>query len=379
MSSASQIIYDIIRQTGPIARIDIHRRFHIRLATITRITERLLKHNLLIPCGHNTAPQGRNPELLQLNTDAFHVIGIHIVCNAFRGGIVSSGGQVKNYSTMEIPSDTDRNGLLKALEKFTAILMKKAVKMDIDIKAVGLALPGEIDIHDGTLIQAAVVLPGLTDIPFRSFLEARFKLPVRVDHDAAAITQAEQLWGKACSCRNFGTLFIGYGIGGRFVIDGRLYRGSRNRAGELGHIPLRHSGPPCPCGLEGCFEALASIRAIEKNYSGGKSFAQIVESAAGGDEKALSVLKTESEYIGEAVAIIFDILDLEMLVINGDIIAAEKIIKDAIIASATAHAHSKQPSGREFLTFSNFGEEVGILGAASGCIKELFTKQGIDI
>ena len=162
-----------------------------------------------------------------------------------------------------------------------------------------------------------------------------------------------------------GTLFIGHGIGGRFIINGKLFRGGRNRAGELGHIPLRRGGPLCKCGLRGCFEALASIPVIEKNYSNNISFEEVVSRAEAGEKRALEVLTEAAEYTGKAIAIIFDIIDVDMLVINGEIIIAESLIKEALLKAVLKHSHSKQPANKEFLTFSKFGREVGTIGAAA--------------
>jgi predicted NBD/HSP70 family sugar kinase len=110
---------------------------------------------------------------------------------------------------------------------------------------------------------------------------------------------------------------------------------------------------------------------IEKNYEENINFDEIVKRASKGEKKALSVLNQASEYIGEAIAIIFDILDIELLIVNGDIIAAEKIIKDSMFNSVMAHAHSKQPLNKEFISFSSFGPEVGALGAAAASVQQI--------
>lgn len=377
--SATQMIYDIIRNSGPISRVDIHRKFHIRQATITRVTETLLEKNLLSSHGKDSALLGRTPELMKINDSAFHVIGLHPVSNAIRGAIVTAGGKIETYSTFPLPSDNNKQRFLAALGRFTNELLKTAAEKNIRISGIGLALPGEVDYNAGILQQAAIILPGLADVPCGDYLSEKFKLPVAVDHDCAMITLAEVFWGKAKSCMNIGTLFIGHGIGGRFFINGKLYRGARNRAGELGHIPLRHSAPLCKCGLKGCFEALASIPVIEKNYGQNINFDEIVKRAFDGEKKSITVLNQAAGYIGEALAIIFDILDIELLIVNGDIIAAEKIISSAILASATVHAHSKQPLNKEFISFSSFGPEVGALGAAAGISQQIMDSYGIKI
>lgn len=377
--TATQKIYDIIRKSGPISRIDIHRKFDLRPATITRITELLINRNLICDCGKDFAAAGRTPELLKINDSAFHVIGLHAVSNAVRGGIVSSAGKIKTYSTFSCPDSADKKRFLESLREAAQKLLENAAENGIKISGIGLALPGEVDYNTGTLSKAAVILPGLADIPCKTYLENKFEMDVTVDHDTSMITQAEIFWGKANGCQNTGTLFIGRGIGGSFFINGRLLRGARNRSGELGHIPLRHAGPICKCGLKGCFEALASISVIEKKYGVNISFDEIVKRAAYGEKKAVAVLNEASGYIGEAIAIIFDILDIELLVVNGDIIAAEKLIREPVLDSFAAHVHSKQPLNKEFIVYSCFGQEVGVLGSAAAACHKAFAGFGIEI
>ncbi|MDD5599696.1 MAG: ROK family protein, partial [Victivallaceae bacterium] len=187
-------------------------------------------------------------------------------------------------------------------------------------------------------------------------------------------------WGRGRIAKNsMGALFIGHGIGGRFIINGRLFRGARNRAGEVGHIPLRRSGPECKCGLRGCFEVLASVPAIEKKYGGNIPFAEIVAQAESGEKQALAVLHEAAGYMGEAVAVILDITDVDLLVITGDIIAAKKLIRKPLLESFAEHAHSKQPAGREFLVFGSFGPEAGAVGAAAESVRNIFGGFGIAV
>ncbi|MDD5728367.1 MAG: ROK family transcriptional regulator [Victivallales bacterium] len=374
-----QLIYDIIRESGSISRIDIHRRYGIRKATVTRITERLLKENLICFSGRESLPKGRTPELLAVNDSAFHVLGIHAASNFLYGGIVSSGGCPRSYSQAVFPLKLTRESFLELLEKFIRKILAEAERSNIIISAIALALPGEVDHKNGFLVQAAVILPGLVEVPCKNFIEKKFKLPVIVDHDAAMITYAEFLWGQGKTVSNLGALFVGHGIGGRFIINGELFRGARNRAGELGHIPLRRDGPVCKCGLRGCVESLASIPVIEKNYSGDVPFAEIAARAETGDKKAVSVLIGAAGYLGEALAIIFDIIDIDLMVVCGDIIKAEKIIRRPLIESVMKNSHSKQPPNKEFLKFSRFGPEVGVLGAAAAGSGKVFSKLGIII
>lgn len=377
--SNRQLIYDIIKEHGPISRTDIHRDYEIRKATVTRITEKLLEEKLVCFSGKTPLPKGRAQELLSVNETAFYVLGVHAINNCLRAGIVSSSGNAQNYSTALFPSKLTANKFLNLLEKFIRQMLDEAGKNNIEIAAIALALPGEVDHVVGSLVQAAVILPDLAGVQCKSFIEKKFKIPTAVDHDAVMMTYAEFLWGQGKSVSNMGSIFVGHGIGGRFVINDSLFRGARNRAGEIGHIPLRRNGPACKCGLRGCLESLASIPAIEKRYSGNTPFSEILRRAENREKKALAVLNEAAEYLGEALAIIFDITDIDIMVVSGDIIQTEEIIKPVLLDSIMRNSHSKQPPNKEFLRFSKFGSEIGTLGAAAFGVKNVFMEKGISI
>lgn len=374
-----QVVYDIIRESGPVSRIDLHRNYGLRKATVTRLTEKLLEENLICFSGKDCISRGRAPELLSINDSAFHVIGIHAAGSFLNGGIVSSGGNLCYYSRVPFPSRLSAGTFLNLAAALIKDLSDEAVKRELKISSVGMALPGEVDHENGILNQAAVILPGLKAVPCKEFLENESGMSVTVDHDVAMMAYGEFLWGSAKRVSNMGTLFVGDGIGGRFIINGELFRGARNRAGEVGHIPLRRQGPLCKCGMRGCLEALASIPAIEAAYGGNTSFDEILENANAGENKALDVLRKAGTYLGEALAVIFDITDIDMIVISGDIIKAEEVMKSSLVNSLTRNAHSKQPANKEFILFSRFGAEAGIIGAAACASREIFKNSGIDI
>ncbi|MDD5597569.1 MAG: hypothetical protein PHV82_06470, partial [Victivallaceae bacterium] len=182
--SEKQVIYDIILRAGPISRKDISTKYGKRPATVTRITNKLLEQNLVCSRGKDILPKGRAKELLSVNPEAFYVLGIHVVSGGVRGAVVASGGKVVSCSEMALQWGGDREVFLEALREAVRKILISANKDGISISGIGLALPGEVDHNAGRLVQAAVILPGLTEVPCREYLENCFKLPAAVDHDA---------------------------------------------------------------------------------------------------------------------------------------------------------------------------------------------------
>jgi predicted NBD/HSP70 family sugar kinase len=128
-----------------------------------------------------------------------------------------------------------------------------------DLVAVGI--PGRIDIGRGT-VSAAVNL-GITEpVPLADDLRRRLGVPVHLENDVNVAALGAFAHFALDPSASLAYVNVGTGIAAGFVLHGRLLRGSSGGAGEIGHIPMRPTGPPCPCGQIGCAEAVGSGRAV---------------------------------------------------------------------------------------------------------------------
>jgi len=129
------------------------------------------------------------------------------------------------------------------------------------LDAIGVSAPGPLDPVRG-VVHDAPNLPGWHEVPVRARLERALGRPVRIENDANAAALAEWRLGAGRGARAFVFLTMSTGVGGGLVLDGRLYRGARFGAGELGHIPIVAGGRACACGLRGCLEAYTGGAAL---------------------------------------------------------------------------------------------------------------------
>ena len=129
------------------------------------------------------------------------------------------------------------------------------------IEAVGVSAPGPLDPVAG-VIRDAPNLPGWHEVPIRALLERALGCAVRLENDANAAALAEFRFGAGRGARAFVFLTMSTGVGAGLVLDGRLYRGARYGAGEVGHIPVVPDGRLCACGLHGCLEAYTGGAAV---------------------------------------------------------------------------------------------------------------------
>lgn len=203
-----------------------------------------------------------------------------------------------------------------------------------DLAAVGVGVPGRVETATGT-VSLAVNL-GWERLPLGAALGARLGRPVRVENDvraAAAGVYERRVLGRL---EDLAYLSIGTGISAGVVLDGRLHRGPRGMAGEIGHVVLDPAGPPCRCGLRGCFETLASGPAIaaraEAELATGRasslaacrplSAIDVFHHAAAGDRVALDVVEAVGGWVARAVHELVMAYDVRRVAVGGGVASA---------------------------------------------------------
>jgi len=128
-------------------------------------------------------------------------------------------------------------------------------------RAIGVAVPGPLNVHTGTVMQAPHVA-AWRGYPLRRRLEALIGRQVVVDNDANAWALGEYWRGAARGRHDVVLLTLGTGVGGGLIVGGRLVHGRSGMAGELGHVTVNPDGPPCDCGSHGCLESYASASGL---------------------------------------------------------------------------------------------------------------------
>jgi glucokinase len=209
----------------------------------------------------------------------------------------------------------------------------------LEIVGIGIGAPGPLDIHKGVVLLTPNL--GWVNMPLRQRVGAAMELPAALDNDANCAVLGEWWRGAARDTRIALGLTIGTGIGGGIIIDGRLYHGATDLAGEVGHTTIDANGRRCKCGNYGCIEAYASgpniaLRAVEAIESGAETdlpgrvggdlkriTAQTVyEAAHEGDDLALEVVRDTAKFLGAAVANLINIFNPEVVVVCGGVTLA---------------------------------------------------------
>jgi glucokinase len=231
----------------------------------------------------------------------------------------------------------------------------------------GVSCGGPLDTKTG-VIHSPPNMPEWKAVPVRAFFEKALKLPVRVENDANATALAEWKYGAGRGTRNFVFLTMGTGIGGGLILDGRLYRGTGDLAGEIGHQTILMNGPLCGCGKRGCLEALASGPSIARlaresmvygrhkrvlALAGGRASditaAHVVEAANDGDAFARQILEEAGTYMGLGIANVIQMLNPERIALGTIAVHAGDHILNPIRAAVAEYAWKRSADMCEIL------------------------------
>jgi glucokinase len=239
------------------------------------------------------------------------------------------------------------------------------------IEGIGLSAPGPVD-PGGTLIHR-IFDWGWRDVPLAALLAGATGLRVRMDNDVNCCAVAEGRWGAAVGRGDFLWMQVSTGVGGGLIQGGRLYAGAHGQAGEIGHIRIQRRGAPCTCGQRGCLETLISGPAIVRRYRAAGAAAEGAEevfaAADAGDPRARRLLRSVAVDLGTALIAAISLLDPDMVVLGGGVMAGFAgllpVTRAVVEARATASGAPGVP-----VVLTRLGAHAALLGAAALALAE---------
>lgn len=295
-----------------ISRAEIARRTHLTRATVSDMVVILAKEGLVKEIGYGESMGGKAPILLSLVADSRYLIGLNLAQDRFIGSVVNLRGEIK-YS-IEYPVDSnDREQALQLVYKILDQLTKKQWK---PLVGIGVGTPGLVNTRDGIIVNAVNL--EWQDLPLGQLLEKKYKIPVLVLNDSQAAAIGEFVYGgEHPSDQNLIVVNARYGIGAGILINGRLFQGDAGWAGEIGHVVVQENGELCRCGKQGCLETVSSVRAVLKKLNLDSLDAAQV-SFASGDRTSQEVVATAAHYLGISLANITSMLNIQKIILTGD-------------------------------------------------------------
>jgi len=259
-------------------------------------------------------------------------IGVDIGGTSIKAALVRRSGETRLSAQVPTNAVKGRDAIFAALIQVIEQVLSAAHEEHFEPVGLGIATAGAVDQRDGSIFAATENLPGWTGFALRAFVEERFQLPAFVVNDAHAAVLSEQYFGLGRGLSDFVVITVGTGIGGGIVSAGKLLRGQHGFAGTIGHSVIRTGGQLCNCGRAGCLEAYVSTAALIREYRrlGGIVPEGRIDDAAialrinqlahRGDAVSQQAYAVLSEYLSEAIANIFNLLDPQIVLLSGGLI-----------------------------------------------------------
>ncbi|MHC2568279.1 putative NBD/HSP70 family sugar kinase [Rhizobium leguminosarum] len=254
-----RVVIEAVRTNGPLSRAAIARMTALTAQTVSNIVEELERSHLLVPSEAQKLARGQPIIPYTINPRGAYSIGLELGRQRASGVLTDLSGAVCARIERHV-EHPDPQRAMPALQSIVEDLQQAFVFDRNRLLGVGMALPGRYA-DGGTTSLSPLNLPGWQGFPVGHELEQRVKVPVLVENDATAAAIGERLHGVARGLGSFVYLFLagGGGIGAGMFLDGHLYKGSRNNAGEIGHIIVEPQGKLCSCGKRGCLDRYISL------------------------------------------------------------------------------------------------------------------------
>ena len=396
------LVLNVLR-TGAASRADVVRTTGLSPTTVSAIVSELVESGLINEVGEGKSSGGRPPLLLRIDDERNYIVGLKVTRFDISIAVTDLRAEVLHSELVELnglgaaePSghpfgssratEVDPAAVLDQLCVATADAVRKAgVGLD-QVVGIGIGLAGLVEAGTGICRYSPAF--GWRNVAVAGPVAQRLGRPVLVDNDVNTLTVAEQWFGRGHGVDDFVVVTVGVGVGAGIVIDGKLCRGSRGAAGEIGHLPVGGSTVRCRCGQRGCLEALSSdqavLRYIDEALQRGETSSvarpdtspltmnEVRDAAESGDSVAAKALEKAGHALGVGIATLVNLLNPRLVILSGEGALAGPLRSDAAFAAMQERTFADLDRDVEFVVDS--ADDVSwARGAACIVLGELFS------
>ena len=307
--------------------------------------------------------------------------GVDLGGTKILAGIVDAENRVLGRAKNSTPAEEGAEAILAALVETVRQAVAEAGIAIGDVKGIGVGSPGPLDADRGVILFSANL--NVKDFAIGPEMHAALGPPVLVRNDVRVGGYGEFRLGAGAGKRNVLAAFVGTGIGGCMIVDGKVLVGSTGNAGEIGHILIKPGGSRCGCGRRGCLEAEASRTAItqriRKAVRKGRSSVlghkvaskndklkskELAAAYHSGDEVTVAEVNRAAYYLGLGLGSLVNVLGPEVVILGGGVV--EALGPDYLNAIVTSARNQilVDPDHQIAILPAALGDDAGILGAA---------------
>lgn len=296
-------------------------------------------------------------------SEAATLLGIEASISSFRAVALDSSGAVAATDTLEfVPSE----GTLPQLTRFISKLKDQYGPFD----RVGIAVPGLIHRESGRVAYSAHI-PEHSAVDLATEVEREVGLRAIIENDANAAAYGELRLGAGRGSNNLFYVTLGLGVGGALILDNKIWHGVSGFAGEFGYVAINSDGMR----LEDVASAANIVRRTRTRFNRDStsslnrldeeqiSIHKIVQAAENGDDFASMMLERTGNYVGTAIATVINLLNLEKIVIGGEIMHAGHLVLDAVVRRARELSFGPSFENADIVE-GELGENAAAIGVA---------------
>ncbi|MFE6743200.1 ROK family transcriptional regulator [Streptomyces tubercidicus] len=374
----------LLRESGTLHRAELARRAGLSRSTVTTIVSALIAEGVVTEAlpGEPTGPgadvpragsRGRVGELLRLASTTGAALGIDYSQDVVRAVLCDAAHNVLAEEVEQLPETSEWPFRLEAGLAAADQVFQRVGGVPDRFLGVGLGMPDPIDLVTGRVTRArsGPLWPGARAA---DEFAARLGVPVAVDNTSHLAALAEMTWGGGTGVRHAAYLKMSYGIGAGLFLDGRLYRGAVGAAGEIGHTSVDDDGPACHCGSRGCLELYvgtpAIVAAMRPRLGASVTIADVIAGAREGDRACLRVLEDAGARTGRAMANLCNLLNLERIVVGGDLAAAGDALLEPMRRAIERFALGVASANARVVP-AKLGQRAGALGGVALVLREV--------
>jgi predicted NBD/HSP70 family sugar kinase len=372
-------ILRLLRSGLVLTKSEVVARTGLSRSTINQRLDALLESRLVVPSGAEST-KGRPAESYAFNRTGGHLLVADIGATGMRVGLCDLSGTILSEVEITVSVTKGPDAVLGLVGDEFARLLSAANAPAASVVGIGVSVPGPVDTATGQVVHPPI-MTGWDQYDIPGWFSRTYDCPVIVDKDANAMAFGEQQVSHP-DVRHLLMVKVGTGVGSGLISDGRLHRGADGAAGDIGHnyVPKPahvRDEPECRCGNIGCLEAYAGGWAFLRDLQALGIEAVTVDDAVrllrSGNREAVRLARTASQLLGEAIAVTVNLFNPQVVVIGGQLAAAEDYLF-AGIKSAVYHRSLPLATRRIQIVGATQGKQAGLIGLALLVAQSVFSR-----
>ena len=297
-----------------------------------------------------------------------HAIGIDLGGTSVKYAVVAASGRILFSGEHGSRAAEGAEAVLEQIVKGIDACRAYALGEGLTLSGVGIGTPGVVSADGRTVLGGAENIAGWENLPLAEQIEAATGLRCVAGNDANAMAWGETLYGAARGASDVVFVTVGTGIGCGVLIDGRLFRGYRDRGMEMGHITVKCDGERCACGGVGCLEHYASTAALVRRFRELSGVAdadgrEVVRRYRSGDAAAVRALDEHWNYLSHGIASMINLFAPQRVVVGGGISEAGPFYLEHLREGVRRQMMDVCGAETEIVA-AQLGNRAGSLGAA---------------